>query len=146
MERIEMHKRMVRLLQSHHLLSIATTISDKPWCASCFYAWDNEEQWMVITTDLSTRHGKEFASNPSVAGTIALETHRVGRIRGVQFTGRISPAEGERLNRARRDYLLKFPYAIAANLNLWIIEPDYIKLTDNRLGFGKKILWESKLR
>lgn len=132
---------MVKLLRRHHLLSVATTVNDKPWCASCFYAWDNEEQWMVITTDDNTRHGKEFADNHCVAGTIALETHRIGRIRGVQFTGVITRAEGERLAKARKDYLLRFPYAIAADLNLWIIEPDVIKLTDNRMGFGKKVLW-----
>lgn len=142
MERITMHSRMEKLLRRHHLLSIATTVNDKPWCASCFYAWNNEEQWFVITTDNKTRHGKEFALNDRIAGTIALETHRVGRIRGAQFTGKISLAEGDRLKKARKSYLLRFPYAIAADLNLWIIEPDYIKLTDNRLGFGTKIVWE----
>jgi uncharacterized protein len=144
MEGIEMHKRMVRLLNRHHLMTVATTIENKPWCASCFYAWDNNEKWFVITTDTATRHGKEFAANPCVAGTIALETHRVGRIRGVQFTGRITEADEETLKKARKDYLLKFPYALMADLHLWIIRPDYIKLTDNRLGFGKKIIWEEK--
>jgi uncharacterized protein len=142
MERIEMHPRMVKLLRHHHLLTIATTDAGKPWCASCFYAWNNDEQWFVITTDPDTRHGGQFLSSPLVAGTIALETHRVGRIRGVQFTGTVTEATGENLSRARKDYLLRFPYALAADLHLWIIRPDHIKLTDNRLGFGKKIVWE----
>jgi uncharacterized protein YhbP (UPF0306 family) len=25
---------------------------------------------------------------------------------------------------------------------LWILSIDYLKMTDNRLGFGKKLLWE----
>jgi uncharacterized protein len=142
MERIEMHPRMVKLLRHHHLLTVATSSEDKPWCASCFYAWNNAEQWFVLTTNPDTRHGVHFTSNASVAGTIALETHRVGRIRGAQFTGTVSLAEGEILTRARKDYLLRFPYALAADLHLWIIRPEFIKLTDNRLGFGKKITWE----
>ncbi len=135
---------MVKLLRHHHLLSIATSINDRPWCASCFYVWDNEKQWLVVTSNDNTRHGSEFMINNKVAGTIALETHRVGRIRGVQFTGKIYPPKDDDLKRARKDYLLRFPYAIAADLNLWIIEPDFIKLTDNRLGFGTKIIWEKK--
>jgi uncharacterized protein len=139
-----MHKRMTALLRKHHLLSVATVVNDRPWCASCFYAWDNKENWFVITTDEDTLHGTGFMNNPDIAGTIALETLRVGRIRGVQFTGRITLAEGELLKKARTAYLLRFPYAIVADLHLWIIEPDHIKLTDNRLGFGKKIIWKKE--
>jgi len=25
---------------------------------------------------------------------------------------------------------------------LWGIEPDFIKMTHNRLGFGKKLIWQ----
>jgi len=139
-----MNHRMVRLLKRHHLLTVATSSQNTPWCASCFYSWNNIEQWFVITTGLETRHGKEFLSNHAIAGTIALETRRVGRIRGIQFTGIISEATGEILTKARRDYLLRFPYAMAGDLRLWVIKPDYIKLTDNRLGFGKKIIWKER--
>ena len=142
MERVELHKRIKTLLRRHHVLSIATVSARGPWCASCFYACDEENITLVITTDTTTRHGSEFLTNPSVAGTIALETWRVGRIRGIQFTGIISEPSGDDLSRAKRIYLRRFPYATLTDLHLWIIQPDYIKLTDNRLGFGKKIIWE----
>jgi uncharacterized protein len=144
MEGIVMHKRMIALLHKHHLLSVATVVNDKPWCASCFYTWESQENWIIITTDEDTLHGSGFINKPDISGTIALETLRVGRIRGVQFTGKISLAEGEKLKKARKAYLLRFPYAIVASLHLWIIEPDYIKLTDNRLGFGTKIIWKKE--
>ena len=140
-----MHKRIKTLLRRHHLLSIATVSEHGPWCASCFYAWDEENNALVITTDPATRHGSEFLANPSVAGTIALETWRVGRIRGIQFTGTISEPSGDDLNRAKRIYLRRFPYAVLADIHLWIIVPDHIKLTDNRLGFGKKIIWNQQV-
>jgi uncharacterized protein YhbP (UPF0306 family) len=136
-----LHKRIRSLFRRHHLLTIATATGKGPWCASCFYAWDEESNTLVITTDPVTRHGEEFRLNQRVAGTIALETRRVGRIRGAQFTGTVSEPAGGDLRHARRTYLKRFPYAALADLHLWIIRPDYIKLTDNRLGFGKKIIW-----
>jgi uncharacterized protein YhbP (UPF0306 family) len=144
-ERVELHKRIKTLLRRHHLLSIATISDHGPWCASCFYAWDEENNTLVITTDPSTRHGSEFLANPSVAGTIALETWRVGRIRGIQFTGTISEPEGEALGRARRIYLKRFPYAALTDIHLWVIELNHIKLTDNRLGFGHKEVWRREV-
>lgn len=138
----ELHKRIRSLFRRHHLLSIATVSGQGAWCASCFYAWDEENNSLVITTDPATRHGLEFRSNPSVAGTIALETKRVGRIRGAQFTGTVSEPAGEELKRARRIYLRRFPYAALANLHLWTITLTHIKLTDNRLGFGHKETWQ----
>jgi uncharacterized protein YhbP (UPF0306 family) len=38
-------------------------------------------------------------------------------------------------------YIKRFPYAAVAPLNIWVIEPDFMKLTDNTLGFGKKLIW-----
>lgn len=138
-----MHKRIKALLRRHHVLSIATVSERGPWCASCFYAWDEVNNTLVITTETTTRHGSEFLTNPSVAGTIALETWRVGMIRGIQFTGTVSQPSGEELSRAKKIYLLRFPYAALTDLHLWVIALDHIKLTDNRLGFGKKILWST---
>jgi len=138
----ELNKRIKSLLRRHHLLSIATFSGRGPWCASCFFAWDEENNTLVITTDPATRHGAEFRSNPSVAGTIALETKRIGRIRGAQFTGTVSEPAGEELARARKVYLRRFPFAALTEIHLWVIKLDYIKLTDNRLGFGHKETWQ----
>jgi len=136
---------MRTLLRRHHLLSIATVSERGPWCASCFYAWDEENNELVITTDPATRHGSEFRSNPSVAGTIALETIRIGRIRGIQFTGTVSEPSDEALKRARSIYLRRFPFAALADIHLWVISLSHIKLTDNRLGFGHKEVWERQV-
>lgn len=143
MEQPALHKRIRSLFRSHHLLSIATVSEKGPWCASCFYARDEENNTLVITTDPATRHGAEFRANPQVAGTISLETKRIGRIRGAQFTGTISEPTGDDLSRARTVYLKRFPYAALTEIHLWVIKLNQIKLTDNRLGFGKKIIWTS---
>ncbi|HHU33784.1 MAG TPA: hypothetical protein GXZ49_00990, partial [Bacteroidetes bacterium] len=65
-------KRIVDFIKEHHVLTIATSIDNKPWCASCFYALIEEEEALVFTSDGETRHGSNFVENPNVAGTIAL--------------------------------------------------------------------------
>jgi uncharacterized protein YhbP (UPF0306 family) len=72
-----------------------------------------------------------------------LETKTIGKIQGTQIIGEIEEAEGERLKNAKKAYLKEFPYAILKSTKLWILNISYIKMTDNRLGFGKKLIWEA---
>ena len=46
------------------------------------------------------------------------------------------------LKKCRKKYLKRFPYAVLMKTQLWIVELTFVKFTDNRLGFGKKIIWE----
>jgi uncharacterized protein YhbP (UPF0306 family) len=134
--------RIIRFLKAHHVLTIATSADNRPWSANCFYVYLEEENAFVFTTDSTTRHGKEFVTNPAVAGSVVLETRIIGRIRGVQFTGLVTEPEGALHEKARKAYLKRFPVAMLMETHLWIVEIMLLKLTDNRLGFGKKIIWE----
>ena len=69
-------------------------------------------------------------------GTVHLETDVIGKIQGVQFKGKMLESRD-----VRKVYLKRFPYALALNPTLWSIEVSSFKMTDNRLGFGKKIIW-----
>ncbi len=91
-----------------------------------------------------------MVENQYVAAGIALETRIVGRIRGVQIQGvvkRVEEDEGgsgdaAEFTTARSAYFKRFPYAAAMpDLTLWLLEPTLMKLTDNTLGFGKKLVW-----
>lgn len=136
-----MDKKIVRFFRKHHVLTIATTVNDEPWCASCFYVYLEDENALVFTSGMETRHGKEFLKNPLVAGSVVLETMIVGKIRGIQFQGIISVAEGDFLSKAKNGYLKRFPIAALMDTHLWIVRLTHIKMTDNRLGFGKKLVW-----
>ena len=136
-----MEKRVVKFFKKHHVLTIATTLNNEPWCANCFYVYLPEENALVFTSDPATRHGKEFTENSLVAGSVVLETRVIGNIRGIQFQGRISIPEGERHDTAKKAYLRRFPVAMLMETHLWIVDLTLIKMTDNRLGFGKKFLW-----
>ena len=134
-------KKIIQFLKKHHVLTIATTVNNEPWCASCFYVYLEEENAFVFTTDTDTRHGQEFVKNPLVAGTVVLETMIVGKIRGIQFQGIVSEPEGTMAEPAKRAYLKRFPIATLMDTHLWIVKLTHIKMTDNRLGFGKKLIW-----
>jgi uncharacterized protein YhbP (UPF0306 family) len=134
-------KKVISFFRKHHVLTVATTVNNEPWCANCFYVYLEDENALVFTTDMDTRHGKEFVMNPLVAGSVVLETMVIGKIRGIQFQGQVSEPEGEMLAKARRAYLKRFPPAILMDTHLWIVKLTHIKMTDNRLGFGKKIIW-----
>jgi uncharacterized protein YhbP (UPF0306 family) len=133
--------KIIRFFRKHHVLTIATTVGDDPWCANCFYVYLEEENSLVFTTDHDTRHGNEFIKNPLVAGSVVLETMVIGKIRGIQFQGIVSEPEGEILSKAKWAYLKKFPPAVLMDTHLWVVKLTVIKMTDNRLGFGKKIVW-----
>jgi len=138
--------RIIRFFRRHHVLTIATSVKNEPWCANCFYVYLEEENSLVFTTESDTRHGIEFLKNPEVAGSVVLETMFVGKIRGIQFQGVVSEAEGELLAMAKKRYLKRFPIASLMDTHLWIVRLTHIKMTDNRLGFGKKIIWTNDAR
>jgi uncharacterized protein YhbP (UPF0306 family) len=66
----------------------------------------------------------------------------VGKIQGIQFSGRMEIPQGEMIEKTRNAYLKRFPFAVLMDTTLWILYADQIKMTDNRLGFGKKLIWQ----
>jgi uncharacterized protein YhbP (UPF0306 family) len=135
--------RIIRFFRKHHVLTVATSVNNEPWCANCFYVYLEEENSLVFTTGGDTRHGKEFVGNPVVAGSVVLETIVIGKVRGIQFQGIVSEPSGVLLDRAKSCYLKRFPVAALMDTRLWLVKLTHIKMTDNRLGFGKKLIWKS---
>ena len=134
--------RIVKFIKEHHVLTLATSSDNLSWCCNCFYSYLEKENLLVVTSDPETKHVKDFISNDFVSGSIVLETRIIGKIRGIQFTGQISEPHDEMLKKAKFSYLLRFPFASFMDTHLWIINPSLIKMTDNRLGFGKKLIWK----
>lgn len=138
-------KRILDFISRHHVLTLAVSKDGQPYCAHCFYCYLKDQNRFVFTSDPETRHIRDFesAGNGRVAAGIALETRMVGKIRGLQLTGRMIIPGGSELQAARNAYLKRFPIARLAKLNLWAFDPEFMKLTDNRLGFGTKLVWEA---
>jgi len=134
-------KRIIKFFKKHHVLTIATSVKNEAWCANCFYTYLEDDNLLVFTTDEDTRHGKEFVENPLVAGSVALETMIIGKIQGIQFQGIIYKPGGGELDKIKSCYLKRFPIAALMDTHFWAVKPTYIKMTDNRFGFGKKLIW-----
>ena len=126
-------------LEEHHVMSLATTGDDALSVCSLFYVYIASLESFVVASSLETTHIKHIEKNTSVAGNILLETKKVGEIKGVQFRGEFSKLESSTL---KMHYFKKFPYSLALNPTLWQIKVDYFKMTDNKLGFGKKLIWK----
>jgi len=137
--------RIIEFIKKHHVLTMATSTSDGPWCANCFYAYLNDEDTLIFTSDENTRHMQEAVLNPNVAGSIVLETETIGKIQGIQFEGILLKPQESFLGKYKKAYLLRFPYAIISSSPIWTIALTHIKFTDNRLGFGKKLIWKKEL-
>jgi len=133
--------KILTFLKKHHVLTLATVSGDQPWVANCFYAFMEEQMAFVFTSGYETRHIQEVIQNKKVAGNVVLETGIIGKIQGIQFSGTLIPAEGEALGKASSAYLKRFPFSALMDTTLWILSIDYLKMTDNRLGFGKKLIW-----
>lgn len=130
--------KIVKFIGRHHVMTLATVGADgAPYCSNAFYGYDVEREVIVFTSSLDTTHAGQMVADGRVAASIVLETKVVGKIQGLQITGRVVRGD----ERDRMCYVEHFPFAAVAPLTLWRLELEFIKLTDNRLGFGKKLIW-----
>lgn len=134
-------QRFVKFLHRHHVLTLATCCDNRPWCCQCFYVYEDSLCGLVLTSDATTRHIIEALKQPYIAGSIVLETSVVGKIQGIQFEGKLIQADGELFRKVRTAYMKRFPFALLMDTKLWFLVLYTMKMTDNRLGFGKKLYW-----
>ncbi|WP_294960893.1 pyridoxamine 5'-phosphate oxidase family protein [Sulfurimonas sp.] len=133
-------EKIVNFINKHHVLSLATSCNSELSVCNLFYAFDENEVSFVVASSEETTHIEHILQNPNIAGSIVLETKTIGKIQGLQFRGRFSFLEEKMLKKL---YFKTFPYALAMNPKLWQIKIDYLKMTDNNLVFGKKIILHS---
>jgi len=134
-------KKIVDFIKEHHVLTLATSVNNVPYCANCFYVYLEDDNMFVFTSDEETKHVQDIFKNNVVAGSVVLETSVVGKIQGIQFQGKMELPKGDIKKKANKTYMKKYPFAKLMKTQLWCLELSFIKLTDNRLGFGKKLIW-----
>lgn len=135
------HPHLIRYLKKQHVLSLCATDGDDMWSANCFYIFNETRMAFWLMTEPDTRHGQLMLANPRIAGTVNGQPKTVLLIKGVQYRGRIQLLSGEQETLARQAYQKRFPVAKKVSAPLWEITLDEVKMTDNALGFGKKIVW-----
>ncbi len=138
-------KKIIDFIKDHHVLTLATSNDNIPYCANCFYVYLEDENVFVFTSDNDTKHVQDALKNNVVGGSVVLETSTVGKIQGIQFNGTMYLPKDELKKKANRSYMTKYPFAMLMKTQLWVLDLDFIKLTDNRLGFGKKLIWRKEI-
>lgn len=148
----ELREGIRQMLAQHHTLTLATVSAGGPWSATVFYASD-EVFNLYFVSDHRTRHAKDMAGDPRVALAINADVDNWDDVRGLQIEGIAEKATGAERVKALALYLAKFASVkalfnapksadektIAERLkhtDFWRVTPRYIRLIDNRRGFG----------
>lgn len=137
----EDQQRIMRFLNKQHVLTLCASNGSEMWSANCFYVFCAERMALWLMTEPHTRHGELMQQNAVVVGTIAQQTRVIALIKGVQYCGVISQLNGDDEMMARAHYCKRFAVAILMKTPVWEISLQEIKMTDNTLGFGKKLHW-----
>ena len=139
-----MDEKILNYITKNKVFTMATSVVNQPYCAICFYVFDEQSTTLIFLSDITTKHITEALFNKNVAGTITTEVITVAKIQGIQFTGEFIHPTKEQEAYFYNKYYSKFPFAKAKPSPIWGIQLSSIKMTDNTLGFGKKLMWNRK--
>lgn len=126
-------------IQEHHVLSLATSHANELNVCSLFYIYSLQMNAFIFASSDTTTHIQQAKVNPQVSGNILLETKEITKIEGVQFRGVVGINDDSTLEKL---YFEAFAHAKTMQPQLWKIQVNYFKMTDNTLGFGKKLIWQ----
>ena len=152
----ELRTRVLRYLQSHHVLTLATVGEDGPAAAALFYACDDDFT-LYFLSDPKTEHCRNLRQRPAVAVTVQDNVEDWQRIQGIQLWGTAAQLEdSDEAERAWAVYTARFPFvarlrtgteseasdpALATQfqkVRLYKVVPRRIRLIDNTRGFAHK--------
>lgn len=132
-------------LIDQHVLTLCTQDEDGLWCANCFYVFDAEKMCFYLMTDDKARHTQGMLRDGHVVGTVTDQTQTIAHIQGIQYTGIASRVTAVEQSQVKSLYCERFPIARLKSAPLWQIQLLTVKMTDNKLGFGKKHFWQRSL-
>ncbi|MDO4878495.1 MAG: pyridoxamine 5'-phosphate oxidase family protein [Neisseria sp.] len=131
--------------RSNHVVSIAAAGEGRPWCACCFYVFDEARATLIVLTSRNSRHGALMLDNPQVAGTVAGQPQGFAQISGIQLSARAEClTDKEQRAAALSRYTAVHPLAkaMALKTDVWLLFLENVKFTDNKLVFAQKTHWQ----
>jgi len=138
-----MNERIVDFIKHQRVATVCCVDEEcAPHCFSCFYAFDEEKNLLYFKSGSNAHHSQIMVNNSVVAGTIQQDKLNSLAIKGIQFSGRIVDPANELCSQAETVYHKRFPFALAMPGEIWTLQPEVIKMTDNTLSFGKKLHWQ----
>ena len=138
-----MEEKISRFIKKQTCASICCVDeTGKPYCFSCFYAFNSAAGLLYFKSSVSSLHAELMNKNPFVAGTILPDKLKKISIKGIQFEAIVLDIQQPLVKRTLGIYMKKYPLALAIPGDIWALQINHIKMTDNTLGFGKKIIWK----
>lgn len=116
--------------------------NESPYCFSCYYVFSKENVVLYFKSSLEAHHSVLLAKKPIVAGTIMPD--KLDRLitRGIQLRGEMLQNPHPMAKDAYLRYHKKYPAALAIKGAVFTVLLSDIKMTDSKLGFGKKFYWK----
>lgn len=129
-------------------MTLSTVGKDQePHAAAIYFAADASIN-LYFFSETGSQHALDIGREPRAAVAIQAEAADWQDIRGLQMRGKVRVVEiGQEWQAAWQLYHKKFPFVsdledlVAAN-QMYSFEPTWIRLVDNRRGFGFKQEWE----
>ncbi len=143
--------RIEELLQVHTLTLATCSAEGRPHAAPVYFAASARSlqpgMRLYFFSGQDSRHVQDLRRQPAAAGAIYPECEGWKDIRGLQLEGEVLPvARGPEWDAAWEQYRTKFPFVsalkpVVARNELFAFVPHWIRLVDNRRGFGFKQEW-----
>ena len=138
-----MNETIIQFLQKQTCASICCVDEqEKPYCFSCFYAFNPEDGLLYFKSSANSHHSGLMKKNPFIAGTILPDKLNKLIVKGIQFEGILLDPLHEMVKQSGSNYLKKHPISLAIPGEVWTVQISHIKMTDSTKGFGKKIAWK----
>ncbi len=142
---MDIKNRIIKILDSTHLMSLATSDDGGLWVADVIFIFDEKFNiyWM---SDPDARHSKAVFQNNKAAGTITFTTKSKEPNFGIQFSGLAEKIEGPRYDLAIK-HLQKRGYPtpkenddVLQGDSWYTLKPSKIELIDEEnFGYDKKV-------
>ncbi|MCO6540479.1 MAG: hypothetical protein J6569_10165 [Gilliamella sp.] len=137
--------KIIKFIKNNHVLSLNVILPDnKPWACNTFYVFDESVMCLYLLSELKTEHAKAMLTNPLIAGTISITPKTVAQIQGIQFQAQATRLQKQQAEHAYALYYRAFPFARVIKAPIWALQLHYVKMTNNLLGFGRKIYWKKE--
>lgn len=143
--------RIEELLRVHTLTLATCSPEGRPHAAPVYFAASSRGlqpgMRLYFFSGQDSRHTQDLLRQPAAAGAIYPECEGWQDIRGLQLEGEVLPVErGPEWDAAWEQYRAKFPFVsalkvVVARNALFAFVPHWIRLVDNRRGFGFKQEW-----
>ncbi len=133
---------IIKFLNQNKVITVCF-VDDKrqPYCINCFYVFDEINKCLIFKSSHGTHHHGLIVDSAAAAGTILPETIDPLKLKGIQFTGKLISASDVDALSLNSKYLKKYPFSIAMMGYIWAVKLEFLKFTDNTLGFGNKTTW-----